>query len=78
MLNKIILAAAMLLSLVAAPAFSDDETVDCFYETNANHPDCSKAAAKLPNVVYAKTLSDSELSNDVAAPVIRTNELSKD
>jgi len=42
MLNKIILAAAMLLSLVTAPAFSDDEVVDCYYEYNAYHPACTK------------------------------------
>lgn len=42
MLNKIILTAAMLLSIVTAPAFSDDQIVDCFYEANAGHPDCKK------------------------------------
>jgi|MudIll2142460700_1097286.scaffolds.fasta_scaffold39880_2 hypothetical protein len=61
MLNKIILAAAMLLSLVAAPAFSDDETVDCFYEANANHPACTKAADTQLSLVTEQVFSDSEL-----------------
>ena len=42
MLNKIILTAALLLSLVNAPAFSEDQIVDCFYEVNASHPACTK------------------------------------
>lgn len=40
MLNKIILATALLMGFVTAPAFSDDDSVDCFYEANAGHPLC--------------------------------------
>ena len=53
MKNKIILTAATVLALIAAPAFSDDsslaasyqgddQTVDCFYEANAGNPACAK------------------------------------
>lgn len=44
MLKKILPATAVLLSLITAPAFGDDENVDCFYEAHASHPACSKGA----------------------------------
>lgn len=49
MLNKTILAAAMLFGLVVSPAFSADqdenEIVDCFYKANETHPACDNTSA---------------------------------
>jgi len=78
MLNKITFAAAMLLSLVAAPAFSDDEVVDCFFEANANLPDCTKVVAMPPRIVAAMGYSDCEPCNDDITVVFSASELCDD
>ena len=45
-MNKLITLVAVLIAFVGAPALADipgpDESVDCFYASNAGHPLCQK------------------------------------